>query len=94
MKPNPRRMADVIRMPGAPGGAAPAVATASVAGPEEPPEPRESGIPNRDKIAGQIEAWEAPILSDDIVETMATIFLMQPGHECMPFFLWLEGKLK
>jgi hypothetical protein len=111
MRPNPRRMADVIRMPGVQGGPAPAAATGSVARPEVvdpgilpevPPEirPEEtvaSAPPatlSRDSISSRIEMWQAPILSDEIVDTMATIFLMHPGHELMPFFLWLEGKIK
>src|SRR5438445_6378675 len=110
MRPNPRRMADVIRMPGVQGGASPAATTASVDRPEvdhpedvpeiPAPELDEATAPqatpalSRDKMSERLAAWEAPVLSDEIVETMATIFLMQPGRELMPFFLWLDGKMK
>ncbi|MGH7896796.1 MAG: hypothetical protein ACREQQ_02525, partial [Candidatus Binatia bacterium] len=111
MRPNPKRMADVIRMPVAQGGPAPAAATAAVARPEvestevhelaadlpsveETATPAANAASNRDKIDSRIEAWHAPVLPDEIVDTLATIFLMQPGHELMPFFLWLDGKVK
>ena len=38
--------------------------------------------------------WQAPVLSDAVVETLATIFLMQPGRRVMPFFAWLDDRLR
>ena len=94
MSANPRRMAEVIRMPTGQGAPAPVASSVSAARPAEPPAAVAAEELSRDKISSQLEAWQAPILPDEIVDTMATIFLMQPGHELMPFFLWLEGKVK
>ena len=38
--------------------------------------------------------WQAPVLPDAVVETLATIFLMQPGRQVMPFFAWLDDRLR
>ncbi len=48
----------------------------------------------REESARQLEAWEAPALPDEVVETLATIFLMRPEHKLMPFFVWLEHRLR
>jgi hypothetical protein len=34
--------------------------------------------------------WTAPVLSDEEIETYARLFLMKPGHELVPFFLWID----
>lgn len=34
--------------------------------------------------------WRAPVLSDEEIETYAKVFLMKPGHELVPFFLWID----
>lgn len=47
-----------------------------------------------DAVARRLEAWKPPALPDEILETLAAIFLMQPGHELIPFFLWLEQRLR
>jgi len=38
-----------------------------------------------------LQRWEAPVLSDEEIELYAKIFLMNPGHELMPFFLWMDA---
>ena len=48
----------------------------------------------REQIARQLAKWEVPALSDEVVDALATIFLMQPGHELTPFFVWLDHRLK
>ena len=48
----------------------------------------------REQIARQLATWEAPALPDQVLDALATIFLMQPGHELTPFFVWLEQRLR
>lgn len=48
----------------------------------------------REQIARQLATWQAPALPDEVLNTLATIFLMQPGHELTPFFVWLEHRLR
>jgi hypothetical protein len=42
-------------------------------------------------VQRQLQRWEAPVLSDEEIEVYAKIFLMRPGHELMPFFLWMDA---
>jgi len=44
----------------------------------------------QDAIHRQLQGWKAPILSDDTIEMYARLFLMKPGHELVPFFLWID----
>ena len=46
-----------------------------------------------EEIVQQLERWEPPFLPDEVIDAWATIFLMQRGHEVMPFFAWLEQHL-
>ena len=48
----------------------------------------------REQIARQLAKWEAPALPDRVLDALATIFLMQPGHELTPFFVWLDHRLR
>jgi hypothetical protein len=48
----------------------------------------------REQIARQLAKWEAPTLPDHVLDALATIFLMQPGHELTPFFVWLDHRLR
>ena len=43
-----------------------------------------------DSVQRQLQRWEAPVLSDEEIEVYAKIFMMRPGHELMPFFLWID----
>ena len=60
----------------------------------EPASLREWLSSRREQIAGQLAAWEAPALPDQVLDALATIFLMQPGHELTPFFVWLDHRLR
>ena len=48
----------------------------------------------RTQIAHQLAKWDAPALPDNVLDALATIFLMQPGHELTPFFVWLDHRLR
>jgi hypothetical protein len=37
-----------------------------------------------------LNRWRAPVLSDDEIDALARVFLMKPGHEFVPFFLWID----
>ena len=52
----------------------------------EPPAPAAD-----DAVQRRLQSWEAPVLSDEEIEVYAKIFLMNPGHELMPFFLWMDA---
>jgi len=41
-----------------------------------------------------LRRWEAPVLSDEAIETYGKLFLMKPGHELVPFFLWIEDAIR
>ena len=45
---------------------------------------------HEDAVRKQLTRWKAPVLSDEEIETYAKLFLMKPGHELMPFFLWID----
>ncbi|HSD10968.1 MAG TPA: hypothetical protein VLF14_08285 [Candidatus Binatia bacterium] len=47
-----------------------------------------------DAILRLLNDWRAPVLSDDEIEIYAKVFLMKPGHEFVPFFLWLDDATK
>ena len=38
--------------------------------------------------------WRAPVLSDEEIEALARVFLMKPGHEFVPFFLWIDDAMR
>jgi len=44
-----------------------------------------------DAVQRQLYRWQAPVLSDEEIELYAKIFLMKPGHELVPFFLWMDA---
>ena len=54
---------------------------------EQPP----AAAATEDVLQRQLQSWEAPVLSDEEIEVYAKIFLMNPGHELMPFFLWMDA---
>jgi hypothetical protein len=41
-----------------------------------------------------LSRWRAPVLSDEAIETYGKVFLMKPGHELVPFFLWIEDAIR
>ena len=41
-------------------------------------------------VRRQLSRWRAPVLSDEEIETYAKLFLMKPGHELVPFFMWID----
>jgi hypothetical protein len=41
-----------------------------------------------------LNRWRAPVLSDDEIEAFARVFLMKPGHEFVPFFLWIDDAMR
>ena len=46
--------------------------------------------PRQDALLRVLARWRAPVLSDEEIETYAKLFLMKPGHELVPFFLWID----
>ena len=44
-----------------------------------------------DAVQRQLQRWHAPVLGDEQIELYAQLFLMRPGHELMPFFLWIDA---
>ncbi len=60
----------------------------------QPTRPAEGYSSRREQIARQLAKWEAPVLPDHVLDALATIFLMQPGHELTPFFVWLDDRLR
>jgi hypothetical protein len=38
--------------------------------------------------------WRAPVLSDEEIDALARVFLMKPGHEFVPFFLWMDDAMR
>lgn len=45
---------------------------------------------HEEAVRRQLSRWRAPVLSDEEIETYAKVFLMKPGHELVPFFLWID----
>jgi hypothetical protein len=41
-----------------------------------------------------LSRWRAPVLSDEEVDALARVFLMKPGHEFVPFFLWIDDAMR
>jgi len=41
-------------------------------------------------VVRMLARWRAPVLSDEEIETYAKLFLMKPGHDLVPFFLWID----
>jgi hypothetical protein len=88
MGTQPRGFAKVIRIPNAQSEApAPLLA-------DEPAGVGEWLSSRREETIRQLATWQAPALPDEVVEALATIFLMQPGHKLIPFFVWLEDRLR
>jgi hypothetical protein len=80
-------MPALIRIPNAQSEAPAPLAAGASAG-------REEGLYSRhQQIARQLATWKAPALPDEVLDAMATIFLMHPGHELTPFFVWLDHRL-
>ena len=50
-----------------------------------------SSEPVEDAVQRQLQSWQAPVLPDEEIELYAKIFLMRPGHELVPFFLWMDA---
>jgi hypothetical protein len=48
----------------------------------------------REEIVRQLETWQAPALPNEVLDALAAIYLVQAGHRLMPFFVWLEDRLK
>jgi hypothetical protein len=88
MGTQPRGIAKVIRIPNAQSEAlAPLFA-------DEPAGLGEWLSSHREETIRQLATWKAPALPNEVVDALATIFLMQPGHKLMPFFVWLEDRLR
>jgi len=74
------------------------VARANRAGTVEVPYDASASRRRAEKRPGQGEdalllilaRWRAPVLTDEEIETYAKVFLMKPGHELVPFFLWID----
>jgi hypothetical protein len=88
MKTQPRGIAQVIRISNAQ-SEAPAPLFAN-----EPAGLGEWFSSHREETVRQLMTWQAPVLPNEVVEALATIFLMQPGHNLIPFFVWLEDRLR
>jgi hypothetical protein len=87
MGTQPRGIAQVIRIPNAQSEApAPLLA-------DEPAGLGEWLSSHREETVRQLATWRAPVLPNEVVDALATIFLMQPGHKLIPFFVWLEDRL-
>ena len=86
MRAQSKEIADVLRLPNAKWQAPAAV--------DAPAGLAEWLSARREETVRQLATCQAPVLPDAVVETLATIFLMQPGHRVMPFFVWLEDRLK
>jgi len=88
MGTQPRGIAQVIRIPNAQ-SEAPASPFS-----DEPAGLGEWFSSHREETIRQLATWQAPALPNEVVEALATIFLMQPGHKLIPFFVWLEDRLR
>ncbi len=47
-----------------------------------------------DAVLRLLNRWRAPVLSDEEIDALARVFLMKPGHEFVPFFLWIDDAMK
>jgi hypothetical protein len=56
--------------------------------------PDQESYSRPEQIARRLATWKAPALPDEILNALATIFLMHPGHELTPFFVWLDDRLR
>jgi hypothetical protein len=80
----------------------PRLAESQRAGAVEIPDTADSAADRADRQAGTrhdavirlLYRWRAPVLSDEEIETYAKIFLMKPGHEFVPFFLWIDDAMR
>ena len=48
----------------------------------------------REETIRQLATWKAPALPNEVVDALATSFLMDPGHKLMPFLVWLEDRVR
>jgi hypothetical protein len=48
---------------------------------------------SREEMVRLLDAWQAPTLTDGVIDALATIFLMRPEHAVIPFFLWIDERL-
>ena len=66
---------------------------------EVPASPRTPSVPRKhgrheESLRRLLTRWKAPVLSDEEIETYGKLFLMKPGHELVPFFLWIEDAIR
>ena len=61
--------------------------------PRAPAAVRKSGR-HDESLRRLLTRWKAPVLSDEQIETYGKLFLMKPGHELVPFFLWIEDAIR
>jgi hypothetical protein len=54
---------------------------------------RQSGG-QHDAVLRLLSCWSAPVLSDEELDALARVFLMKPGHEFVPFFLWIDDAVR
>jgi hypothetical protein len=47
-----------------------------------------------DAVLRLLNRWRAPVLSDEEIDALARVFLMKPGHEFVPFFLWIDDAMR
>jgi hypothetical protein len=47
-------------------------------------------VRREEAVRRMLSRWKAPVLTDEEIETYAKVFLMKPGHELVPFFLWID----
>jgi hypothetical protein len=47
--------------------------------------------PVEDDVQRELKRWHAPVLRDEEIELYGKLFLMRPGHELVPFFLWIDA---
>jgi len=47
-----------------------------------------------DSVLRLLNRWRAPVLSDEQIDAFASVFLMKPGHEFVPFFLWIDDAMR
>ncbi len=88
MRMQPRGIARVIRIPNAQSAAAAPLFA------DEPAGVGEWLSSHREEAIRQLATWKAPALPNEVVDALATIFLMQPAHKLIPFFVWLEDRLR
>jgi hypothetical protein len=83
----PKKIARLIRLP----DSGPSVRGQRSTG--EPADLAEWLSVSAEEMVRQLDAWHAPTLPDEVLDALATIFLMRPEHAVIPFFLWLDERL-